>query len=64
MTVQDLINELQKVENKDLEVIVQGVDPTDWTYYKDVQGFGVESVMLDEDDEDETEVFIIDGGCF
>ncbi len=34
MTVQELINELEKVKNKNLKVVIQGCDPTDWVYYK------------------------------
>ncbi len=37
MTVQELIEILEKVENKNLEVIVQSTDPTDWTYNNDVE---------------------------
>jgi hypothetical protein len=62
MTVKELIEVLEKVENKDLEVIVQSTDPTDWTYHNDVEYTGVEKVYLNDDDDDETEVFIIDGG--
>ena len=62
MTVQELINELEKVKNKDLEVIVQSTDPTDWVYLNDVEYTGVEKVLLSDFDEEETEVFIIDGG--
>jgi hypothetical protein len=64
MTVKELIKELKKVKNQDLEVIVQGIDPTDWTYYNEVEGVGVEKVYLSEDDDDKTKVFIIDGGMF
>jgi hypothetical protein len=64
MTVRELIKELEKVKDKNIEVIVQGVDPTDWTYYNDVEDVGVEKVYLSEDDDDKTKVFIIDGGMF
>jgi hypothetical protein len=62
MTVKELIEVLEKVENKDLDVIVQTTDPTDWTYNNDVEYTGVESVYLNDDDDDETEVFVINGG--
>ena len=62
MTVQELIEILEKVENKDLEVIIQTTDPTDWVYRNDVEYTGVEEVLLSDFDEEETEVFIIDGG--
>ena len=62
MTVKELIEILEKVENKDLEVIIQTTDPTDWVYRNDVEYTGVEEVLLCDFDEEETEVFIIDGG--
>ena len=64
MTVKELIKELKKVKNKELEVIVQGTDPTSYYYYNDVEGTGVEKVYLSEDDNEKTKVFIIDGGMF
>jgi hypothetical protein len=62
MTVQDLINELNKVENKNLKVVVQGCDPSDWVYNNDVEGVGVQNVY-------DVEIgwrrrFVIDGGMF
>ena len=36
MTVQELINKLNKVENKELPVLFQTTDLTDWTYVLDV----------------------------
>ena len=62
MTVKELIEILEKIENKDLEVIIQTTDPTDWVYRNDVEYTGVEEVLLSDFDEEETEVFIIDGG--
>jgi len=62
MTVQDLINELNKVENKNLKVVVQGCDPTDYTYYNDVEGVGVENVF--DDEIGYRRRFVIDGGMF
>ena len=64
MTVKELIKELEKVKNKDIDVIVRGTDPTDWVYYKDVEMTGTEKVYLDSDDSRETKVFLIDGGLF
>ena len=64
MTVKELIKRLEKVKDKDIEVIVQGVDPTDYCYYNEVDGVGVEKVYLNEDDNKKTKVFIIDGGMF
>ena len=62
MTVKELIEVLEKVKNKDLEVIIQTTDPTDWVYRNDVEYTGVEEVLLSDFDEEETKVFIIDGG--
>jgi hypothetical protein len=62
MTVQELINELIKVENKNLKVVVQGCDPTDYTYYNDVEGVGVENVY--DDEIGYRRRFVIDGGMF
>jgi hypothetical protein len=62
MKVKELIEVLGKVKNKDLEVIIQSTDPTDWVYRNDVEYTGVEKVLLSDFDEEETEVFIIDGG--
>jgi hypothetical protein len=62
MTVKELIEVLEKVENKNLEVVVQVTDPTDWTYNNEVEFVGVESILLCENDDDNTEVFVINGG--
>jgi hypothetical protein len=64
MTVKELIKRLEKVKDQEIEVIVQGIDPTDYTYYNDVEGVGVEKIYLSEDDNKKTKVFIIDGGMF
>jgi hypothetical protein len=62
MTVKELIEVLEKVKNKNLEVVVQVTDPTDWTYNNEVEFVGVESILLCENDDDDTEVFVINGG--
>jgi hypothetical protein len=79
MTVQELINELNKVENKEIEVIVRGVDPTDWIYNNSVECCEVDKIYFEneedfwesrdkDEDEDEDEglrtCFVIDGGLF
>jgi hypothetical protein len=63
MTVQDLINELQKVENKNLKIVIRGIDPTDYQYNNDVEELGVENVYYEELDGYRRR-FVIDGGCF
>jgi hypothetical protein len=63
MTVQELINELQKVENKNLKVVVRGSDPTDYTYYNDVESVERDKVYYEEENTYRYR-FIIDGGMF
>jgi hypothetical protein len=63
MTVQELINELQKVENKNLKVVVRGSDPTDFTYYNDVESVERDKVYYEEEDMYRYR-FIIDAGMF
>jgi hypothetical protein len=63
MTVQELINELEKVENKNLKIIIRGTDPTDYQYNNDVEELGVENVYYEELDGYRRR-FVIDGGCF
>ena len=48
MTVQELINELEKVKNKNLKVVVQGCDPTDWVYNNEVEDVGEQNVYDEE----------------
>jgi hypothetical protein len=64
MTVKELIEKLEKVKNKELEIVVKGIDPTGWKYYNEVEMLGKDKVYLSEDDKKKTEVFIIDGGMF
>ena len=64
MTVQELINKLQKIKNKDLEVVVKGSSPDgDWEYHNVIEG--VKSGKFWDDCEDEeVKAFIIDAGTF
>jgi hypothetical protein len=62
MTVKELIEELQKVENKNLKVVVQGYDPTDWIYNNEVEGVGVQNVY--DEEIGFRRRFVIDGGMF
>jgi hypothetical protein len=74
MTVKELIEELQKVENQDIEIVIRGTGPDDWVYLNDIEyteqiyctmeGEGLIEVYEDEDDDDQTKVFVIDGGMF
>ena len=63
MTVQQLINRLQKIKNKDLEVVVKGSSPDNWVYHNVIEG--VKSGKFWDDCEDEeVKAFIIDAGTF
>ena len=64
MTVQELIDELNKVQNKEIEVIIRGTDPTDWVYNNEVWDCEVENVYFEDEDDEERECFVIDGGMF
>jgi hypothetical protein len=62
MTVQELINELEKVKNKNLKVVIQGVDPTDWVYNNEIEGIGEKNVY--DEEIGYRRRFVIDGGMF
>jgi len=62
MTVQELINELQKVKNKNLKVVIQGCDPTDYVYYNDIEYTSEENVY--DEEIGYRKRFVIDGGMF
>ena len=62
MTVQELIEELQKVNNKNLKVVIQGNDPTDWVYNNEVEDVGVRNVY--DEEIGYRKRFVIDGGMF
>lgn len=49
MTVQELINELEKVKNKNLQIVVRGTDPTDWVYNNEVEDISEENVFYEGD---------------
>jgi hypothetical protein len=63
MTVKELIDVLSKIENQDLEVLVRGTDPTDFTYHNDIEGVEVDDVY-DENLDEEKKFVVIDGGEF
>lgn len=62
MTVQELINELEKVKNKNLKVVIQGMDPTDWVYNNEVVDIGEQNVY--DEEIGYRRRFVIDGGMF
>ena len=78
MTVKELIEQLQQVENQDIEVVIKGTGPDEWIYMNEIEDIkqtncvmieGEGLVEVDDDDEiDEddtvTQVLVIDGGMF
>lgn len=77
MTVKELIEELNKIDNQDMDVVIKGTGPDEWVYLNDVDGYYETLVMdvdgeglceVDKDDVDEDDnvfnVFVIDGGMF
>ena len=77
MTVKELIEQLQQVENQDIEVVIKGTGPDEWIYMNEIEDIKLTYTMMvedeglieiDEDDVDEdddvTQVLIIDGGMF
>ena len=69
MTVQELINKLEKVKNKNLQIVIRGTDPTDWVYNNEVEGISEENVFYESVDDGEVDCyyrrrFVIDGGLF
>jgi len=55
MTVKELIEELEKVKNKNLQIRIHGTGPDGWTYYNDLEWCERERVC--------EEVYYEDGGC-
>lgn len=79
MTVKELIEQLQQVENQDVNVVIRGTDPTDWVYHNEIESISFEPntveydgsiIILDDedledyDDEDIEPLLIIDAGLF
>lgn len=77
MTIKELIEQLQQIENQDIEVVIKGTGPDEWVYMNEIEdlkqinclaieGEGLVEVEDDEIDEDDDviQVFVIDGGMF
>jgi hypothetical protein len=76
MTVKELIEQLQQVENQDIEVVIKGTGPDSWVYMNEIEDIKQTYTMMedeglmevDEDDFDEdddvTQRLVIDGGMF
>jgi hypothetical protein len=64
MTVKELIEKLEKVENKNLKVVVKGVDPTDWVYINMVNKEDVNVENVYDEEIGYRRRLVIDGGLF
>lgn len=77
MTVKELIEQLQQIENQDIEVVIKGTGPDEWIYMNEIEDIKQTYTMMvedeglvevDEDDVDEDDnviqVLVIDGGMF
>jgi hypothetical protein len=69
MTVRELIEELEKVENKNLYIRIHGDGPDGWTYYNDLEYCDKEVVFEEFDFEGKLvnqyrTRFVISGGMF
>jgi len=69
MTVRELIEELEKVENKNLYIRIHGTGPDGWTYYNDLEYCSKEVVFEEFNFEGELvnqyrTRFVISGGMF
>jgi hypothetical protein len=80
MTVKELIIQLQQIENQDTRVVIRGTDPSDFTYYNDIEETRTSILNSDDGDiyeinEDDLndddfgfilmeQVVILDGGIF
>ena len=65
MTVKELISELEKVKNKNLQIVIRGTDPTDWVYNNEVEYVSEENVFYEGiDDCYYRRRLVIDGGIF
>ena len=66
MTVKELIEELEKVENKNLKIRIHGDGPDGWTYYNELEW--CEASVVYEDNGDlggqYRKRFVISGGMF
>lgn len=65
MKVKELIEVLEKVENKELYIRIHGEGPDGWTYYNLVE-FTSEGVIFEDDGEfgQFRKRFVISGGMF
>ena len=55
MTVKELIEELSKIDNQDMDVVIKGTGPDEWVYMNDIEGY-YETLVIDVDGEGLCEV--------
>jgi hypothetical protein len=65
MTVQQLIDKLEQVQDKNLNVVISGTDHTDWLYYNTITEHDIEERNVYEEDKDQfRRRLVINGGQF
>ena len=65
LTVKELIKVLEKVENKNLKVVIRGEDPSDYVYFNKIDSVKVGNVYYEGLEEYKVRKrVIIDGGVF
>jgi hypothetical protein len=65
MTVQQLIDKLEQIENKHLNVVISGTDHTDWLYHNSITEEDiVERNVFEEDRDQFRRRLVINGGQF
>ena len=64
MTVKELIKVLEKVENKNLKIVVKGMDPTDWVYVNRIDEGDVNVENVYDDEIGYRRRLVINGGMF
>jgi len=65
MTVQQLIDTLEQVQNKNLQVVIRGTDHTDYNSYNSITEEDiVERNVFEEHRDEYRRRLVIDGGLF
>jgi len=65
MTVQQLIDKLEQVQDKNLNVVISGTDHTDWLYHNSITEEDIVERNVYEEDKDQfRRRLVINGGQF
>jgi predicted nicotinamide N-methyase len=65
MTVQQLIDTLEQVQNKGLQVVIRGTDHTDYNSYNSITEEDIDERNVYEEDKDQyRRRLVINGGLF